>query len=296
MINFKSPFRFNKQERSGIFFLALIIALLQLTNFMFKWEVFGSPDPLMVIDEELEEEILALHQRQRIPEEPNQFKFNPNYMDDHKAYQLGMSVSEIDRLIAFRNTNSYISSAEEFQRVTLVSDSLLKAIQPYFRFPEGSTFNDKFEKNSEKDIQKRHLSVVPIKEANLDLNKATADELKRVYGVGEVLSKRIVKFRNALGGFLVEEQLLDVYGLKPEVVDRIIRRYKVIEQPSINKIRLNSATADELAKLLYINRKLAAKIIAYRENSGSFDSLNELTKIAGFPEDKIDRIKLYLTL
>ena len=54
----------------------------------------------------------------------------------------------------------------------------------------------------------------------LDINHATAAELERLPGWGKVLSKRTVKFREALGGFVSIEQLKLVYGLDPNVVER----------------------------------------------------------------------------
>ena len=53
----------------------------------------------------------------------------------------------------------------------------------------------------------------------LDINHATAAEWKRLPGWGEVLSKRTVKFRQALGGFVSIDQLKLVYGLDPDVVE-----------------------------------------------------------------------------
>ena len=64
------------------------------------------------------------------------YPFNPNFITDYKGYQLGMSVPEIDRLLEFRKTNKYVNSAQEFQKVTQVSDSLLATISPYFKFPD----------------------------------------------------------------------------------------------------------------------------------------------------------------
>ncbi len=70
---------------------------------------------------------------------PKIYPFNPNYITDYKGYTLGMSVEEIDRLLEFRKQDKWINSAEQFQQVTQVSDSLLNAISPYFKFPEWVT-------------------------------------------------------------------------------------------------------------------------------------------------------------
>lgn len=50
-----------------------------------------------------------------------------------------------------------------------------------------------------------------------EINEATAKMLQQFYGIGPVLSQRIIAMRNQLGGFFIKIQLNDVWGLKPEV-------------------------------------------------------------------------------
>ena len=61
------------------------------------------------------------------------------YVTDYKGYTLGMSAQEINLLQAYRAKGKWINSAKEFQRITKVSDSLLKTIAPYFKFPDWVT-------------------------------------------------------------------------------------------------------------------------------------------------------------
>ena len=137
------------------------------------------------------------------------YPFNPNYITDFKGYTLGLSALELDRLFAIRKRGKFLNSAEEFQTVTQISDSLLNKISPYFKFPDWV---------GKKQSSKKKISFVKKENEVKDLNSATAADLMGVYGIGETLSERIIKFRDRLGGFLVNEQLYDVYGLKPEVV------------------------------------------------------------------------------
>ena len=129
-----------------------------------------------------------------------------------------------------------------------------------------------------------------------DLNLATREELMAISGIGEVLSARIIKFRDRLGGFLVVDQLYDVYGLEPEVVAKALERFEVVSLPEVEKINLNEASAEELSRLIYISPELARQIIGYRQRNGSIDSFDELSAIEDFPADKIERIRLYLSL
>ncbi len=217
------------------------------------------------------------------------FPFNPNYITDYKGYSLGMSSEEIDRLLAYRKKNHYVNSAEEFQRVTKVSDSLLVRIKPYLKF-------SKWKKGHTKEARVASTKTNGSSIRKKDINVVTAQELKVIKGIGEVLSKRIIKFRDRLGGFLNKDQLNDVYGLEPEVVERVWEKFEVVSVPTINKINVNTATATQLTKLVYINYDLAQKILEFREANGSFDSLDQLTQVEGFPLERIERIKLYLQL
>jgi len=289
-MSFKSHFKFNKQERSGIFFLLLIIILLQVGYFVFRSLPKDYTQNSFSENIEMQEEINALQENFLKKDSVKLYPFNPNYITDYRGYTLGMSVEEIDRLHAFREKYKYVNSKEEFQKVTFISDSLLKAIAPYFKFPEWT----KKKELSQAKRKKQSDDNVVANEFQ-DLNTATAEDFRAVYGIGEKLSNRIVKFRNRLGGFLVNEQLYDVYGLEPMVVERALIKFKVINQPEIEKINVTWASYNDLRNLLYISDKLAKSIIEYRKKT-RIKSLTELKKLDNFPKGKFERVKLYLTL
>ena len=80
------------------------------------------------------------------------------------------------------------------------------------------------------------------------------------------------------------------------MVLRILEEFRVKQQPTIERININTATRGEMEQLIYINQNLAIQIVNYRDSVGIIQSFNELLKIEDFPADKIDRIKLYLSL
>jgi DNA uptake protein ComE-like DNA-binding protein len=284
MKNSKSHFKFNKQERSGIFFLLLLIGILQGAYYLFTSNTFDTDTSSLQIDSETSryiDSVKVVHAQKR---EVHPSSFNPNFISDYKGYILGMSVSEIDRLHAFRNKKKFVQTAKEFQEVTLVSDSLLAVLTPYFKFPNFQRAN------------KKESRVLNHEKVFTDLNVATEQELKSISGIGDILAHRIINFRNALDGFMTAEQLYDVYGLEEDVVLRALKKFKVVQVPTIKKININTATAEEISQLIYIKTDLANRIVARRNRYGSYSSFTELTKIEDFPADKIDRIKLYLAL
>ena len=282
---------FSKKQRSGIFLLLLLIVALQCLYFFVD---FSSKE--VVVDEneliKYQNELDSLRKVEIENSTPKLSPFNPNYITDYKGYTLGMTNEEIDRLLTFRKDNKWVNSAQEFQNVTIISDSLLAVISPYFQFPEWVTaprqnIEMKFQKNSS-------LKTFAQKQ---DLNTATAQQLQMINGIGEVLSDRIVNYRNKfIGGFISDIQLQDIYGLSPEVIKRITNDFTVKTPREIKKININIATIDQLVTVQYIDYEIAHYIIEERTLRESFKTLDELMKVKNFPVKKIEIIKLYLTL
>ena len=281
----KSHFKFNKQEQSGILFLLFLIIVLQCLYFIYKEGALFENDNTFLVDKEQQSLIDSLKMHKGTKDIDLVYRFNPNFISDHKGYTLGMSIQEIDRLHRFRSQGKFVNSGKEFQEVTKISDSLLIALEGRFRFPEWKQ-PTKFKRDNRK---KNSLE-------KLDINLATADDFRKVRGIGATLSARIVKFRVKLGGFLDAQQLYDVYGLEEAIANRAMERFEVISLPNITKSNINEASVEELSALLYISYPLAERIIEYREVHGRFTSFEELENVAGFPTTKLHRIALYLSL
>jgi len=220
------------------------------------------------------------------------YPFNPNYISDHKGYQLGMKTKEIDRLLAHRNKRLFVNSAKEFQEVTKISDSLFQAISPYFKFPEWVQ-----KKNREKEERftvttktKKNISDI----TSSDINEATPYDLTLVKGVDEYLSERIIKYRSKLQGFSFSEQLFEVWGLEKEVADNILQVFSIQKKPRITKINVNTASFKEILSNPYIDYDLCVQIFGYKDEVAELQSISEIKNIEGFPIEKYDRIVLYL--
>ncbi len=128
---------FTKSQQNGIFLLVLIIIILQAVYYFSDFSSESNTKTLS--QEELEgfqSQIDSIRLARAEADTVKIFPFNPNYITDFKGYTLGMSVAEIDKLHQFRDENKWINSAEDFQSVTGVSDSLLSAISPFFKFPD----------------------------------------------------------------------------------------------------------------------------------------------------------------
>ncbi|WP_372756711.1 ComEA family DNA-binding protein [Mariniflexile sp.] len=287
----KSHFKFSKNQRNGIFLLILLIIIFQ--GLYFYVELSSSEINVNQVElAKFQKEVDSLRLIQLEERKPKVYPFNPNYITDVKGASLGMTNEEIDRLLAFRKQNKWINSSKQFQEVTKISDSLLAALAPLFKFPDWVTeAKQKPATNFYSDKKPKTF------EQKIDLNNATAQQLQSVNGIGEVLSERIIKYRNKfVGGFIDMVQLQDVYGITPEVMQRISEDFAVKTPRTFKKIILNNATIDELVTVQHIDYKLAFNIVEQRQLRDGFKSLDDLKKVKDFPVNKIDIIKLYLSL
>ena len=281
---------FTSDQRKGIFAFLLLIVILQLAFFFMDFSIPTNKDPEEQKWLSLQSEVDSLKNASKNKSE-NVFLFNPNFITDYKGYKLGMSVVEIDRLLEFRKTNKFVNSAEEFQKVTKVSDSLLNVISPLFKFPDwinNRRVKKEYENFPSKAFAKKE-KIIPI-----DINQATKKDLIKIYGIGEAISLRILKQKDVLGGFVSMEQMSDVWGLSPEVIIELNNHFKISVLPKLKKIDINNASLKELSQFYYFKYAIAKEIVTYRSMNGDFKNIEDLTKIKGFPVDKAKTIALYL--
>ncbi|MCA1918491.1 MAG: helix-hairpin-helix domain-containing protein, partial [Flavobacterium piscis] len=261
-------------------------------DFNLPEKAFPEKEEWMSLQTEIDSMKLA-----KFSEKPKVYSFNPNFITDYKGYKLGMSVEEIDRLLAFRKENKYVSSAKEFQDVTKVSDSLLSSMAPLFKFPDWVQKKTDFKTEKKEFVQKENFKKENFKKEKtilLDINQATQEDLVKIYGIGEALSARILKQKEILGCFVSMEQMNDVWGLSPEVISELNSHFKVVIPSSLKKIAINDASLKELSQFSYFKYTLAKQIVTYRSMNGNINNIEDLSKIKGFPVEKAKIISLYL--
>ncbi len=287
MHKLKFYFIFSKSHRSGILLLLILMVLVQLCYFFISnQKPSTSEDTSWLL---VQNEIDSLKQN-RATKKDTIYPFNPNFITDYKGYKLGMSVQEIDRLHQYRAQNKYVNSAAEFQKVTKVSSDLLQKISPYFKFPDWVT--------NKSVTSYKKFQTYPTKEKvaiiQKDINAATKEDLIAVYGIGEKTAEKILIEKEKFGAFVSMEQFQFIWGISPEAIEDLQKRFFVKNTSTITKIAINELSIKELAKFPYFNYAIAKEIVIYRSMNNGIKEIADLTKIKGMPNEKIKIIALYL--
>ena len=290
MEKIKSHFVFNRSQRNGILLLIFFTSGYLVLNYYVDF----SKESLLDINSKeviaIQKELDSLRTIEIESKKPKVFPFNPNFLSDFKGYVLGMSTEEIDRLLAFRKENKWINSVKDFKKVTKVSDSLLNKISPYFKFPDWIS-NSKPKKN----YLKKGFKEKTFRQ-KVDLNITTQEQLEKVNGIGKVNSKKIIDYRNKLGGFSDDIQIYQLYGLDYQVINKVLNEFTVKTPKEIVKMNFNSISASDIATIPGISFDLAKRIWEYRILNEQIESFSQLQNIEGLTKRKLQGIQLYLKI
>ena len=272
----------NRQQTRGVILLLVLIVVLQFAFRNCEFRHTFTPVETALGYREMD----SLRALATALKKDTIYPFNPNFITDYKGFKLGLTPEQIDCLQAFRAQNRYVNSAQEFQQVTGVSDSVLAKIAPSFKFPDWVK-NRKTTTYNYQDASSKHFP-------KQDINTATAEALMKIYGIGEGFSNRILKYRDKLHGFTYIDQVAEVYGLDKEVYQRVAERFEVQTAPVIEKKNINALNMYELSKIPYVKYGEGKKIVGLRSELGAIKSFDDLLQIEGFDKQRIARLQLYL--
>ncbi|MEI6887830.1 MAG: ComEA family DNA-binding protein [Bacteroidales bacterium] len=129
----------------------------------------------------------------------------------------------------------------------------------------------------------------------IDINKADTLEFQRLNGIGPSYARRIVFYRNKLGGFISCRQLLEVWGVDTSLFNRI-KDHVMIISDSVQKIDINTMSFKEMLKHPYFPYELTRSVILYRQKNKMFRSVDELKLVEGVCDSVFRKISAYVKI
>ena len=295
-------FIFTKGERTGLVVLLIIIGFLIVINRIFFY--FEEPT---VADEQAFEEVLAkvkAAEKAKATDSNRLFAFDPNTIDSVRLSDLNLPTYVKRNILSYRTHGGKFREAADLRKIYGMNDSIYAAVESFVKIePEDNPRTKRILQPEVADAMPmiNEASLALVKDLNedvsaplqIDINRADAIEFEKLPGIGPVLSKRIVSYRKLLGGFVATDQLYEVYGLKPEVVQQNLNNLRV-DRVDVKTIDLNFASIDELSQHPYINYKEARRIVDFRSKNGYISDKNILLTDSIIGIEKFRKLVFYL--
>lgn len=128
----------------------------------------------------------------------------------------------------------------------------------------------------------------------VELNTADTTILKKIPGIGSTFARRIIKYRELLGGFFTVEQLREVYGLDEERYNAM-KSWFSADMSLICPLEIHKISFKELCKHPYINYQQARIIEQLRKQKGKLSGWENLQLLEEFTETDKERLTPYLS-
>ena len=245
--------------------------------------------------------IASLNKRDEIIKEKIDFvKFNPNNVTQEEMIALGFSERTARQIVNYRSKGGLFRTKKDLYRIYSIDTTHVDELYEFIDLPEttrvtnernpGHSIDEATEIAAVPKTSKKEVDIAPA----FDINQADTSVLKTINGIGSVLSKRIITFRNKLGGFVDNAQLYEVYSLDSAVVEKLLEVAYIADGFEARLIHINTINQEALADHPYVSRKKARLIVAYRNQHGRFSSEEDLLKVYSITESDLDRITPYI--
>ncbi len=220
------------------------------------------------------------------------FAFDPNTADSTQLLRLGLQPWQVQNIYKYRAKGGVYRKPSDFARLYGLTAKQYRELLPYIRIsddyrPAAELYGKADEKKYERDTVLYPVKLQSGQYVMLDDADTTA--LKKVPGIGRYYASEIVRYRNALGGYVSVSQLSEIEGFPETALP-----YFKVSGHSVRKLNLNRLTLNQLKRHPYINFYQARHIIDYRRLKGPLRSLDDLKLLKDFTPRDIERLRPYV--
>jgi DNA uptake protein ComE-like DNA-binding protein len=239
------------------------------------------------------------------------FNFDPNTTSVAQFEELGLPKFIAERIEKYRIKGGKFRKKEDFAKIYGILPDTYERLEPFITLPSADDESSRTPQAEATNVERNVKTVVPnspsedktienkpvITKTNakqpirFDLNSGDTTDFMKFKGIGSGYAKRIIKFREMLGGFSNAEQIRETYGLPPETVEEILK-YGFLKD-GVKKLKINQLSLSEL-RHPYLKYFQAKAIIAYRDQHGAFKNSEDLKQIKILDEATILKISPYI--
>jgi DNA uptake protein ComE-like DNA-binding protein len=295
---------FSRCDRLGVIALSFLILIIYFLPLWFpasderpvilQTMIAEAADSLIARQPEVSNEALQKPTGAHLQQPIKPFPFDPNSLQADGWKALGLPDRTVRTLMNYRNKGGRFRKKEDLQKIWGLPPGFYEKVQAYIVFQNQETPSMK---DGNKPVILAAADHHLFKQRTIEkvsINSSDSLAWIALPGIGSRLAARIIAFREKLGGFYSVDQVAEVYG----IADSVFRRIKpyLVQEGAVRKFNINSVSKDELKLHPYIKWKLAQAIVEYRNQHGSFQSLDELRHITLIDEIILAKLLPYLSL
>jgi DNA uptake protein ComE-like DNA-binding protein len=217
------------------------------------------------------------------------FSFDPNTLNDSGWIALGLSTAQVKVIRNYQRAGGNFRTPEDVGRIYTLPRGWFERHRQDIRIEQKTAFE--IDEDEVDDPKSRTFTKTEV--TRVELNSADSATLVAVRGVGPSSAVRILRFREALGGFINKEQLNEVWGLHPNVRDRLLE-VSELDSTRITRLDLDTSGVRSLAAHPYISYQIARALVNYRDQHGPFKYVQDIRRSHLVNDSLAARIEPYL--
>lgn len=289
--------KITKSHASGVVVLIFIVLFIQGVLFLFGGkekdsEAIVKENIQTGLDSVVKERVgknIEKSVRRPVKEPVLIERFDPNMIDKSGLIKLGLSPKQAQVVLNYREKGGKFKNAGDFSRMYVISPKTYERVKEYISIETDKA--DTIKSDTVVNVKTYSASFNGYENRELlRLNTADSIDLISLPGIGPYYARKIIQYREQLGGFATKDQLLEIYGIDKERFDLFAEKIDV-DTNDVTKVDLKVATFEQLSGNPYIGGYVARAIIRYREKSGI-----ELTNLANLVMNNIIKKELYKIL
>lgn len=314
---------FSKSDRRGL----ILLEWLAVLALVVLWAYTNKKEPGTSDDDSKGKKDSLYHERRAprtytysVPETPvESFPFDPNTADSTTLLRLGLAPWQVQAVYRYRAKHGRYHTADDFKRLPGMTQELWDrlgkhvTIDPKYRLlnvpPKKTDYSPSRSSSQEKGENARPLTLSPdtpekktekirdtlqypvkFEELTLvDINTADTNLLKKIPNIGSYRARKIVGYRQRLGGFANVEQVMEACDMPDEVLEW----FSLVPVP-LKTMDANRLSVRQFMRHPYLSFYQARDLVEYRKKHRSIQQIEELLSLESFSTADIERLRPYL--
>ncbi len=305
-------FTMSKRDRRATFCLFALLLLALFALYLKPHLLVSPPTDFTAFENQIHaffsvsgpEKTSKTYGKEKGPDALEYFPFDPNHLPAEQWKRLGLTSRQIKMIRNYEKAGGQFRYVEDLRKIYAIDSATYARLKDHVRLPRYAA--EKFRRNKRKEKlrrpqRKKKKKSYPVWKSHktlpiIEINLADSTEWVQLKGIGPVFARRIIRYRNRLGGFVDARQLQEVYGLKDSTYYQIEEQLVLTEKgkTQMDQLDINSADFFTLVKHPYIDKNLANSIVMIRSTHGPYTTLLDLMRSDLVNEQIYRKIAPYL--